>query len=71
VGDGFLLCIFPKSFLICSFTFFSFSFVRTKCFFSRHALVNVLRYMDSQSGRVERGSFWTAHHLHIFPCALD
>jgi len=20
---------------------------------------------------VERGSFWTAHHLHIFPCALD
>ena len=22
-------------------------------------------------GYVERGSFWTAHHLHIFPCALD
>jgi len=25
----------------------------------------------SQASRVERGSFWTAHHLHIFPCALD
>jgi len=22
-------------------------------------------------GHVERGSFWTAHHLHIFPCSLD
>jgi len=22
-------------------------------------------------GSVERGSFWTAHHLHIFPCTLD
>jgi len=25
----------------------------------------------SQAQDFERGSFWTAHHLHIFLCALD
>jgi len=32
---------------------------------------NYDKILLSSHGFVERGSFWTAHHLHIFPCVLD
>ena len=30
-----------------------------------------IRYIIFLGPVVERGKFWTAHHLHIFPCALN